>query len=89
MTLSDGFAGAVHRMELHERLSPCFNGAEFANIGPYERLRGVVFCSVDPEHRLNAGIVNLKLAPRNAQGGVDYSFDFCILSFILWLTVRL
>lgn len=79
MTLSDGFAGAVHRMELHERLSPCFNGAEFANIGPYERLRGVVFCSVDPEHRLNAGIVNLKLAPRNAQGGVDYSFDFCIL----------
>ena len=42
MTLSDGFAGAVHRMELHERLSPCFNGAEFANIGPYERLRGVV-----------------------------------------------
>ena len=79
MTTSDRPAGVVRRMELSERVSPCFDGAGFANVGPYERLHGVAYCSIDPEHRLNSGIVNLKLAPRNAQGGVDYSFDFCIL----------
>ncbi len=79
MTLSDRPAGTVRRIELSERLSPCFDGAEFADAGAYERLHGVAHCSIDPEHRLNAGIVNLKRVPRNAQGGVDYRFDFCIL----------
>jgi hypothetical protein len=51
--------GGVQRIEITERESPVFGGAEFAGVGNYERLHGTVFGELDPAHRLNAGIVNL------------------------------
>ena len=44
-----------------------FGGTEFGAVGPYERLHGTVFGELDPTHPLNAGIVNLDRAARNAQ----------------------
>ena len=37
------------------------------------------FCELDPAHPLNAGIVNLDKAPRNARGNVEYQSEFRIL----------
>jgi hypothetical protein len=59
-----------------ERETPVFGGAEFGTVGTYERLHGTVFGELDPAHRLNAGIVNLDRAPRNARGHVEYQSDF-------------
>ena len=56
-----------------------FGGAEFAGVGNYERLHGTVFGELDPTHRLNASIVNLDKAARNARGHVEYQSDFRIL----------
>ncbi|MGH8619749.1 MAG: alpha/beta hydrolase domain-containing protein [Burkholderiales bacterium] len=72
-------AGFVRRVEISERVSPCFDGLQFDARGPYERLHGTAYCEVDPEHPLNAGIVNLGFAPRNAHGRVEYDFDICIV----------
>src|SRR4051812_33007726 len=71
--------GGVQRIEVTERESPVFGGTEFGAVGPYERLHGTVFGEVDPAHPLNAGIVNLNRAARNARGNVEYRGDFRIL----------
>ena len=72
-------AGCIRRIEVSERVSPCFEGAGFERAGVYERLRGVAHCEIDPSHPLNAPIVNLELAARNELGCIEYSFDFAIL----------
>ena len=74
-----GAGGGVKRIEIAERETPVFGGAEFGAVGAYERLHGTVFGELDPTHRLNAGIVNLDRAARNARGNVEYQSDFRIL----------
>src|SRR5262249_55385846 len=37
------------------------------------------FCSVDPKHPANARVVDLGLAPRDAQGRVHFVTDFLVL----------
>ena len=54
-------------------------GMEFGETGPYERLDGTVHMEVDPDDPLNAVIVNLDRAPRNARGLVEFSTTFYIL----------
>lgn len=62
-----------------DRVERAFEGVSFAGAGPYEKITGRVFAEADPAHRLNAPIVNLDRAPRNAAGRVEYWFDFCLL----------
>ena len=71
--------GGVRRIEITERETPVFGGEEFGAVGAYERLHGIAFCELDPAHPLNAGIVNLDKAPRNARGNVEYQSEFRIL----------
>jgi hypothetical protein len=54
-------------------------GAAWGNAGPYERLFGTAFMEVDPRDPLNAGIVGLDKAPRNARGMVEFSTPFYIV----------
>jgi hypothetical protein len=54
-------------------------GMSFGNVGQYERLDGTAYFEVDPEDPLNAVIVNLDKAPRNAKGLVEFSAPFFIL----------
>jgi hypothetical protein len=54
-------------------------GAAFGDVGPYQQLDGTVHYAVDPNHPCNAGITDLCLAPRDAQGLVRYSADFRLL----------
>jgi len=71
--------GSVQRIEVTERETPVFGGAEFGAVGPYERLHGTVFGELDPTHPLNVGIINLDRAARNAHGNVESQSDFRIL----------
>jgi hypothetical protein len=71
--------GGVQRIEITERETSVFGGAEFGAAGPYERLHGTVFGELDPTHHLNAGIVNLDRAGRNTRGNVEYQCEFRIL----------
>ena len=75
--MNDG--GGVRRIEITERESPVFASAVFGDVGTYERLHGIAYCELDPTHALNAGIVNLDKAPRNAAGYVEYQSEFRIL----------
>jgi hypothetical protein len=59
--------------------SPTFEGRTFGAVGAYERIAGRVTGAVDPKDPLNAAIIDIGLAPKNAQGLVTYSTDFQIL----------
>ncbi len=67
------------RLEIRERLSPVFDGMSFGAVGTYECLSGTVHGELDPAHPLNAGIVNLDKAPRNAAGLVAYRSDVALI----------
>ena len=49
-------------------------------VGTYECLSGTIHGELDPSHPLNAGIVNLDKAPRNAAGRVEYRSDFTLMT---------
>ena len=69
----------VTRIEIATKESPTFGGYSFPGVGQYEKIVGKVFGELDPNDPRNAVIVDLKLAPRNRHGRVEYSFDFYIL----------
>jgi len=59
--------------------SPAFNGASFGSVGQYEEVDGIAYGEVDPDDPRNEVIQDIKLAPRNARGKVEYHMDFNIL----------
>jgi Alpha/beta hydrolase domain len=57
-----------------------FGGYSFAgDIGTYEKIYGKYFGELNPNDPRNAVIADIALAPRNANGNVEYSADFYIL----------
>jgi len=62
-----------------EQTRPLADGMSFGTAGPYERLDGTAYFEVDPKDPLNAVIVNLDKAPRNARGMVEFSSPFVVL----------
>lgn len=58
---------------------PAFGGKSFGVVGTYEILTGRAKAVIDPNAPLNAQIVDLDKAPRNAAGLVEYTFDVHIL----------
>ena len=60
--------------------SPTFEGVAFGEVGQYEKLVGRAFGEVDPNDLRNALITDIALAPRNANGMVEYSTDLYILA---------
>ena len=65
-------------LQIHSR-EPYAGGEAFGDVGPYERLDGTLTYAVDPEHEVNRVIVDLDKAPRDADGRVRFSGDFCLL----------
>jgi hypothetical protein len=59
--------------------SPTFGGYSWPGVGQYEKIAGKAYGEVNPNDPKNSVIVDLALAPRNARGNVEYSFDFYIL----------
>ena len=58
--------------------SPTFEGRIFGNVGAYEKLRGTAYGQLNPDDTHNRIITDLKYAPRNNAGMVEYSMDFYI-----------
>ena len=78
--LSVGVAEArIIRIEIIRVDSPTFAGRTFSSVGPYEEWRGKAYGEVDPTDPRNAVITDIELAPRNANGKVEYSMDIVIL----------
>jgi hypothetical protein len=48
-------------------------------VGAFERLEGTAYFEVDPNDPLNAVIVNIDRAPRNARGLVEFSSSFVLI----------
>src|SRR6266436_2812750 len=69
----------VRKIQITAKESPTFGGYSWPGVGQYEKIVGKAFGELDPKDSKNAVIVDLQLAPRNANGKVDYSFDFYIL----------
>ncbi len=69
----------VKKIQITTKESPTFGGYSWPGVGQYEKIVGKAFGELDPNDSKNAAIVDLQLAPRNANGKVDYSFDFYIL----------
>jgi hypothetical protein len=67
-------------IRLHiDRMEPFAEGVEFGATGSYLRIAGTAQGELHPRHPLNAVIVNLDKAPRNARGLVEYEVDFDIM----------
>jgi hypothetical protein len=58
--------------------TPAYGGKSFGTIGRYEKLIGTIYGEVDPADPRNAIITDLKFAPRNARGLVEYTASFAI-----------
>jgi hypothetical protein len=69
---------AVQAIELKER-SDVAAGKAFGAAGPYERIAATVYFRIDPRLEQNRGIVDLALAPVNAEGMVEFSSDLLVL----------
>src|SRR5450631_665147 len=66
----------VTKIVVEKQVSPAFNGASFGSVGPYETLAGRAFGELDPNDPHNAIIQDIKLAPRNGRGMVEYTASF-------------
>ena len=71
-------AASVTRLRI-ERRETVLNGRPFGAASPYEKIVGKVDFALDPARPQNRGIVDLNLAPKNAQGLVEFSADFYLL----------
>jgi Alpha/beta hydrolase domain len=76
--IAEHAAARVERIEIVSR-QPFAGGAAFGDTGAYEKLRGRAFFALDPNAVANAPIADLKLAPRNARGLVEFGADFLVL----------
>lgn len=69
---------AVQSIHVLER-SDVAGGHSFGAAGPYERIRAKVNFAVDPTKPANAIVADIALAPRNAQGLVEFASDLYVL----------
>src|SRR5579863_9772528 len=58
--------------------SPAFGGKTFGTIGQYEKIVGLAYGELDPNDRHNSIIQDIKLAPRNSRGMVEYVATFSL-----------
>jgi hypothetical protein len=68
----------VVRWEITKR-EPYAGGKPRGDRGPYEQWSGTVRFAIDPAASANQQIVDLQLAPKNAQGKVEFAADFRML----------
>ncbi len=66
------------RLEIEKR-EIVAGGQSFGDAGAYEKLTGRAYFEVDPEHKRNKTITDVKRAPVNFSGRVEFSADMVIL----------
>ena len=60
-------------------MRPLAGERAFGENGRYEELKGRLRFAIDPAHPANRAITDVRLAPRNAQGRVEFAADLSIL----------
>ena len=73
-----GAHARVTKIQIVSKESPTFGGYAFKDVGAYEKIVGKAFGELDPKDPKNSVIVDIQLAPKNANGKVEYAFDFYI-----------
>jgi hypothetical protein len=68
----------VTKLEIQTRTT-VLDGKPFGASGAYEKIAGTIRFAVDPMHPLHQRVTDMTLAPRNAQGLVEFSADFYLL----------
>jgi hypothetical protein len=68
----------VTKLDITKR-EPFAAGQSFGSVGAYEKIVGRYHGELDPKSPVNAVIVDIEKAPRNANGMVEYTADFYIL----------
>ena len=68
----------ITKIDIQGTESPANNGQSFGAAGQYERVFGRAYGELNPNDAHNEIIVDLKLAPRNAKGMVEYNMTFSI-----------
>lgn len=58
---------------------PWVGGRSFGHVGAYEVLRGTVHYAIDPRSRSARDIVDIRFAPRDARGLVEYAGPFVLI----------
>jgi hypothetical protein len=82
----------IRKIVIDARVSPAFEGRSFGRAGQYEIISGRAFGELDPNDLHNAIITDIRLAPRNASGKVEYvatfqlvkPIDMTLSSHLLW-----
>ena len=82
----------VKRIVIDRAVSPAFDGRSFGSAGQFETLAGRAFGELDPNTALNRVITDIRLAPRNGNGMVEYVASFFLVkpidmsksSHLLW-----
>jgi hypothetical protein len=69
----------ITRIDITTTESPTFGGYSWPGVGQYEKLAGKAYGELNPTDPKNAVIADIALAPRNADGNVEYAVDFYIL----------
>lgn len=69
----------VKKIVVEKKVSPAFDGATFGAAGQYETLAGRAYGELDPQDPHNALITDIRLAPKNANGKVEYVASFYLV----------
>ena len=69
----------VKRIVIDRKVSPAFDGKSFGSAGQYQTLAGRAFGELDPDDPHNRIITDIRLAPRNASGKVEYVATFFLV----------
>jgi hypothetical protein len=69
----------VTKITITQIESPTYTGESFGNVGQYERLVGTAAGEIDPQDRHNEIISDIRFAPRNARGNVEYVSTFTLV----------
>ncbi|ESQ93542.1 hypothetical protein ABAC460_00300 [Asticcacaulis sp. AC460] len=78
LALSSVASSEVTRIDVAEQRT-WVGGKAFGEVGAYELIRGTAHYEVDPNGPSGQGIADIELAPRNAQGLVEFSGPFLML----------
>ncbi len=79
LLISEQVQARITRIEIARIQSPAFDGRVFGQVGAYEKLRGKAYGEIDPTSPQHTIITDIRFAPRNARGMVEYAMDVYIL----------
>jgi hypothetical protein len=78
LLIAAGARAEVVRIVVDSR-SDLAGGMRFGSVGAYERITGTIYFAVDPSNPANQIITDIALAPRNADGKVEFSANFFLI----------